>query len=202
MNDYNVLIKEKADLRRKEIVDMRNSGLTLSDIAKHFNISRTRVYQIEKGDVDRSLRIPISLLIKNIDKLNARVIAAAAGFCAKTVEDMIGKGVLSRHIHKIICVDWSNVENDYHHYLQINQKNIKNNKRLRKITTKVRFAVLSRDKYRCRYCGASSDTVELVVDHIVPFSKGGSCNIENLITSCFECNIGKAASIINIQDIP
>jgi len=62
-----------------------------------------------------------------------------------------------------------------------------------------RFAVLSRDNFTCQYCGRSvkQHKVVLAVDHIVPKKQGGLDNIENLITSCQDCNIGKHKYILN-----
>jgi len=59
---------------------------------------------------------------------------------------------------------------------------------------RLRFKVLKRDNFRCRQCGASparSLGVELHVDHMVPWSKGGPTTFENLQTLCSECNLGK-----------
>ena len=63
------------------------------------------------------------------------------------------------------------------------------------ISPSLRFDVLEKDNFTCQYCGAKSvdDNVLLEVDHIVAVSKGGDNNIENLITSCKKCNIGKSA---------
>ena len=36
------------------------------------------------------------------------------------------------------------------------------------------------------------------VDHISPVSKGGDNDIDNLITSCFDCNRGKAANPLEV----
>lgn len=56
-----------------------------------------------------------------------------------------------------------------------------------------RFQVFDRDKFRCRYCGRTpDDEITLEVDHVIPVSKGGSDEIENLVTSCFDCNRGKS----------
>ena len=52
----------------------------------------------------------------------------------------------------------------------------------RKIT---RRAVFARDGWACQYCGASSN---LTVDHVIPRSKGGSSNWENIVASCAPCN--------------
>lgn len=46
--------------------------------------------------------------------------------------------------------------------------------------------VFKRDDYTCRYCGKKGGILE--VDHIVPFSKGGSDDLSNLATSCRHCN--------------
>ena len=60
------------------------------------------------------------------------------------------------------------------------------------IAKSVRFEVFKRDKFTCQYCGESAPSVTLEVDHIVPVSKGGTDEIMNLITSCRDCNRGKA----------
>lgn len=57
---------------------------------------------------------------------------------------------------------------------------------------KERFEVFKRDSFTCQYCGSSAPNTILELDHIDPISKGGSNNIMNLITSCFECNRGKS----------
>ena len=59
-----------------------------------------------------------------------------------------------------------------------------------------RFAVLKRDDFTCQYCGRKAPYVVLEVDHKHPKSKGGSWKLENLITSCFECNRGKRDNIL------
>ena len=56
----------------------------------------------------------------------------------------------------------------------------------------LRFSVLRRDNFTCQYCGRGvADGAKLEVDHIVPKIKGGKDTINNLITSCRECNKGK-----------
>lgn len=65
----------------------------------------------------------------------------------------------------------------------------------RNINTRLRFKVLQRDHFKCCACGASpakDSSVELHVDHIVPWSKGGETIIENLQTLCSRCNLGKS----------
>jgi hypothetical protein len=71
---------------------------------------------------------------------------------------------------------------------------LKREKKRSSIRLKDRMAVLKRDGYRCVKCGASpkkDPSVTLHVDHIVPDSKGGTSELDNLQTLCFDCNEGK-----------
>lgn len=57
---------------------------------------------------------------------------------------------------------------------------------------RLRFAVLKRDGYRCLICGKTNeDGVQLEVDHIEAVANGGTDDMENLQTLCFDCNRGK-----------
>ncbi|MCX5749032.1 MAG: HNH endonuclease [Candidatus Saganbacteria bacterium] len=87
---------------------------------------------------------------------------------------------------------------------EISQKEIKSgetsksNKHIkmtkREISDRLRFRILLRDGFTCRKCGRSplkNPGIELHVDHILPWSKGGETTIENLETKCEKCNLGK-----------
>lgn len=63
---------------------------------------------------------------------------------------------------------------------------------VRTISGKTRLDVFERDDYRCQMCGRSvEDGIKLHIDHIVPFSKGGGNEMENLQVLCHECNLAK-----------
>jgi hypothetical protein len=64
------------------------------------------------------------------------------------------------------------------------------------ISPKLRFEVLLRDGFRCIYCGRTGQNIELQIDHLIPVSGGGSNELENLVTSCQECNQGKRSTDI------
>ncbi len=67
--------------------------------------------------------------------------------------------------------------------------------RTRHINWRTRFKVLQRDRFTCVSCGrspAKDPSVELHIDHIMPWSRGGESSIENLQTLCSMCNIGKS----------
>jgi hypothetical protein len=66
------------------------------------------------------------------------------------------------------------------------------------ISKKTRFDVFKRDGFQCQYCGSTPPSVVLEIDHIHPVSKGGKGIIDNLLTSCFDCNRGKAAGLVTL----
>ena len=68
----------------------------------------------------------------------------------------------------------------------------------RRISDKLRYQVLKRDNFKCCICGASpakDPSIELHIDHITPWSKGGESVLDNLQTLCSRCNIGKSDSL-------
>jgi hypothetical protein len=69
------------------------------------------------------------------------------------------------------------------------------------LSKKMRFEVFKRDSFKCQYCGKSAPDVVLEVDHIVPKSKGGTDDILNLITSCFDCNRGKTDKTLDDETV-
>lgn len=66
----------------------------------------------------------------------------------------------------------------------------------RAIGPELRFAILSRDGFRCRYCGRGTPEVALHIDHILAVAKGGTDDESNLCAACAECNLGKSDSLL------
>ena len=57
-----------------------------------------------------------------------------------------------------------------------------------------RFNVFLRDKFSCQYCGSSK---ELTFDHLLPRSKGGKTNWDNVVTACSSCNVKKGGRLLS-----
>jgi hypothetical protein len=72
------------------------------------------------------------------------------------------------------------------------------------IPAQLRFNILQRDGFRCRYCGRSGREpgVVLHVDHVVPVAAGGPTTEDNLMTACAACNLGKSARSVVASLLP
>jgi 5-methylcytosine-specific restriction endonuclease McrA len=55
--------------------------------------------------------------------------------------------------------------------------------------------VYLRDLYTCQYCGEPFSRNSLTLDHVIPISRGGRTNWENIVTACNPCNSRKGNSL-------
>ena len=55
-----------------------------------------------------------------------------------------------------------------------------------------RFNVFLRDKFECQYCGSGN---ELTFDHLLPRSRGGKTDWNNVVTACSDCNVKKGGRL-------
>ena len=70
------------------------------------------------------------------------------------------------------------------------------------IPLRLRWKVLTRDRFRCRGCGrspANDLSVELHVDHIEPWADCRRTVLESLQTLCRQCNLGKGRSFAKVE---
>jgi len=70
------------------------------------------------------------------------------------------------------------------------------------VSPRKRWQVLERDKHTCMYCGRKPPEVTLHADHKVSVKDGGTDDLENLVTACEDCNLGKGASSIRFEGKP
>lgn len=61
---------------------------------------------------------------------------------------------------------------------------------------KDRFEVFKRDGFTCQYCGRKVPDTVLEVDHVIPVKENGGDGMDNLVTSCQDCNRGKSARLL------
>ena len=71
-----------------------------------------------------------------------------------------------------------------------------------KMSPQLRFAILHRDGFKCRACGATPESgAQLHIDHIKPVARGGLTEWDNLQALCATCNIGKGATWREPEDV-
>jgi 5-methylcytosine-specific restriction endonuclease McrA len=51
-----------------------------------------------------------------------------------------------------------------------------------------RANIYLRDNYSCQYCSRRLPTTDLTFDHVIPVSRGGRKDWENIVTCCIDCN--------------
>ncbi|MDQ6893450.1 MAG: HNH endonuclease [Acidobacteriota bacterium] len=54
-----------------------------------------------------------------------------------------------------------------------------------------RHNIYVRDGSRCQYCGHKFPSADLSLDHVIPLSRGGTSNWENVVCACLSCNVRK-----------
>lgn len=70
--------------------------------------------------------------------------------------------------------------------------------RKRTLTRAWKNAILMRDNYTCRYCGAHATHV----DHVMSLYDGGTDSLSNLVAACVSCNLRKGKKSYNLSDFP
>ena len=58
-----------------------------------------------------------------------------------------------------------------------------------------RFNVFLRDQWKCQYCATDHKTHELTFDHVIPRSRGGRTEWENIVAACRDCNTVKGSKM-------
>lgn len=71
------------------------------------------------------------------------------------------------------------------------------------LTTVLRQQLVEADDHRCAYCFTSQANTgsPMVVDHLVPLSKGGTTVFDNLCFACYRCNLFKGSQVEAIDPL-
>lgn len=59
----------------------------------------------------------------------------------------------------------------------------------------LRWSILERDNFTCAYC--SERPQRMCADHVVPLSRGGTNDPDNLVACCLPCNSSKADRLLS-----
>lgn len=54
-----------------------------------------------------------------------------------------------------------------------------------------RISIYARDNFKCQYCSVKGKMKDFTFDHVIPRSRGGKTNWENIVTACVGCNSKK-----------
>lgn len=111
----------------------------------------------------------------------------------KPVSEHTAKPYINRYgSWYVACKEFINLKKKDLEFIKFTK--VQSRVKTRYISEKNRLRVLKRDHYKCQKCGRSPAThrsLYLHIDHIVPFSNGGSNDENNLQTLCNKCNLGK-----------
>lgn len=122
--------------------------------------------------------------------------------CGKNIHESHGCLSSEKNVHICDYCAIAYVENlvSYNYYMifwlkEMEQKYFAHHRKKRKsLPSKVRKEILLKYKFTCQTCGNKE---RLEIDHIKPFSKGGTDDYWNLTVLCKTCNIKKGNKIIN-----
>ena len=204
-------IKRVADILKKNTVTMseyeENGKYHPSTLTRKYG-SWFKVLEVANLEASRSkLNISEEELFKNIESVwislgrqpkYTEFKKPLSKYSAGTYENRFGSfgKALEAFVDYINNENGSESVNDFNETdEQISKVNVViKHKTKREISERMRFRILLRDGFSCRKCGKSPMKeigVELHVDHILPWSKGGETVEENLETKCLKCNLGK-----------
>ena len=68
---------------------------------------------------------------------------------------------------------------------------LKDMMRRKKMPRFSRYNLYLRDMFTCQFCSKSLTQSQLTLDHVLPISKGGKTNWENIVAACGPCNSRK-----------
>ena len=137
---------------------------------------------------------------------NATQAAISAGYSEKTAQEIgsenLNKPAIKKHLEK----HQDELSRKFGEAFFIELSNLKDEvKRLRaavgetgggrNVTESNRYAVMHRAGFKCQCCGdkpTKNNDLKLHIDHIVPFSRGGTNDGCNLQVLCSPCNIAKS----------
>ena len=162
----------KKEIEEKCILDSFDVEEVLPDKEKLMRYVKKRIERLAlKPSIDLSIKVTLWRVKMNREIVSKKVDIFDSGdikFLINRINQKRGNFYLCRDIWDSICI----VERA-------------------KVSNKLRFQIFNRDGNKCRICGS---THNLEIDHIIPISKGGKSEPNNLQTLCRRCNKFKGDS--------
>lgn len=133
---------------------------------------------------DKLMKEKQQSIIKNVSNINSDLLSKVEKYKGdnETVIEFIENAILKSLPKEVLT-----------------QEELKEINRRRNIKDTTRYSVLERAGFKCQCCGIKplkNNDVILHIDHIIPYSLGGSDNIDNLQVLCDKCNISKRNKFI------
>lgn len=161
--------------QRSEVFELdlpHNLAVTLLAIADHDG----EPFRLDYGLVSWRTGFPVYFLRKHFLKLNRRGILRPAG-CTNDGKQLVR-----------VCLDDAPRKAAYSPKPQTDQQKPSYWKHTNR--------VFNTDHRECVYCGSKESKANaLTLDHVIPQSKGGTHDFDNLVTACRSCNSRKGARI-------
>jgi hypothetical protein len=103
------------------------------------------------------------------------------------VHPVFGNNIMKKELLKYLLAG-SNMELNHVETLAAKWETARKSRTRNTVSESQRQRILKRDKNRCRYCGKRLTKSNRVIDHVVPWSRGGRNEDSNLVLACRDCN--------------
>ena len=214
---------DESQVEEELLNQLKNNPNSVPRSEKVYNID-SKEHMLSSHQIDNELDRLSSEFDCDVDPTQAAIsrLRSLVGFSTRTkvfksllfsygLSDYEGKRIVNYLLHQISLnkLDESQVEEELLNQVKNNPNAVPKIKKgqnielknIRNISLNTRIEIFERDNYTCQICGRNTkeDDVKLEIDHIIPVSKGGSDDRDNLQTLCFECNRGKSDKILHNQ---
>lgn len=201
--DYLIYQFHLDTLRVRRFIKSRNNNISKEiDYESKVDLTKDKLgkfdVSIENLDEEKLRNIEYKVFNDLIEKVNTDFYAEVhlyltRGRMHRVVDEKKELFDLNEIIDVLKSIDSSKVKDGRRFYSREVWKSIERVERA-KVSNELRQEIFERDGYTCVNCG-STEKESLEIDHIMPISKGGKTEPDNLQTLCRNCNIRKGNDI-------
>lgn len=190
-------------LRVRKFIKSRNNNISKEiDYESKVDLTKDKLgnfdVSIENLDEEKLRNIEYKVFNDLIEKVNTDFYAEVhlyltRGRMHRVVDEKKELFDLNEIIDVLKSIDSSKVKDGRRFYSREVWKSIERVERA-KVSNELRQEIFERDGYTCVNC-ESTEKESLEIDHIMPISKGGKTEPDNLQTLCHDCNFRKGNDI-------